>query len=84
MPASKASNDFMVTLSSPEPERGVMNCLIKAMVFTKFQYVVSLNSVFFITSHIVGTIESLYPSFRSAIYRTIELAGGLNGRIICT
>ncbi|PBK62134.1 hypothetical protein ARMSODRAFT_980922 [Armillaria solidipes] len=86
MPASKASSDSMVTLSSPDPQRGVMDRKIKATVVfaVHFHYVVSLDSICFVTSHTVGTIESLCPTFHSGIYRTIELAGELNGKIIFT
>ncbi len=57
--------------------------MVFAVAFSK--YLVSLDSICFITSHTVGTIENVCPSFPSAIYRaTIELAGGLKGRISFT
>ncbi|KAK0201373.1 RTA1 like protein-domain-containing protein [Desarmillaria ectypa] len=60
----KTRTDSLVTLSSPNPSRGVMDTRIKTMIFA-----LAFNTLCL---------------FIRAIYRTIELADGWNGRIILT
>ncbi|KAK0244779.1 hypothetical protein EDD85DRAFT_809612 [Armillaria nabsnona] len=78
MPASKASNDSMVALSSPDAERGVMHRKIKAMVFAA-----AFSTLRLLIRAIYRTIIELAGGLKGRIFFTEVYFDVLDGRWWC-